>query len=68
MVGSLELITMAYLLPEKNDTDWDLWRKAAWNWYNQALEEGATGLTPPRYGDNVYDLMKKCVYYTAFLS
>lgn len=53
--------------PAINDTKQVLWYKIAQNFYELALGAGATGLTPPRFDEDVFSLQKKCVYYSALL-
>lgn len=53
------------LYPSSNDRDYDLLKKAAWNLYEYALANGATGLNSPSWNDRWFDLWKKCVYYSA---
>lgn len=59
---------MAGIYPSSNDREFDLLRKTAQNMYNFALSAGATGLTPPAWLDNRFDLLKKIAYYTASIS
>lgn len=47
------------------DTDITLWKKVAINWYDYAINEGVTGLTPPNWNEDKWSLLKKAVYYTA---
>lgn len=51
--------------PAINDTELDLWKKVAANWYDYAIGLGATGLTPVNWNDNQETVLKKIVYYTA---
>jgi hypothetical protein len=50
------------------DNEVSLWRKIASAWYDIAIDEGVTGLTPPSVNDNKTTLMKKVAYYTAQLA
>jgi hypothetical protein len=59
---------MARLEPSINDREPDLWFKAAWNMYEWGIENGVTGLTPPRIGEPVFSLQKKLVYYSAAIA
>jgi hypothetical protein len=51
-----------------HDNGPSLWLKIASNFYDLAVGEGITGLTPPNTYDSTYDLMKKVAYYTARLA
>ncbi len=56
---------MLGLFPVSNDREWNLWFKIASNYYNYALNLGATGLNPPNLNDNKFILMKKTAYFSA---
>lgn len=56
------------LYPAINDSDADLLKKTAWNWYTIALDRGASSLTPPSLNDNRETLLKKICYYTASIA
>lgn len=68
-MGFLEpFSTMARLYPSINDTSKNvLWFKVANNFYDWAVANGITGLTPPGFGEPYPSLQKKVVYYTAIL-
>ena len=51
--------------PSLNDTELNLLFKQAQNWYDYAVNFGASGLTPPNWNDNNFSLLKKIAYYTA---
>lgn len=53
--------------PSKNDRDYDLWKKIAWNYYDIAVSNGHN-VEPPSINDREFDLMKKSVEYTALIS
>lgn len=52
-------------MPSVNDNDVSLWRQIAAKWYDLAVLEGISGLTPPSVNDNKVTLLKKVAYYTA---
>lgn len=54
--------------PSINDREFNLWFKIAQNWYEHALGQGASGLTPPNINDPKLILLKKITYYTATLA
>lgn len=47
------------------DTDIELWKKAAINWYDFAVNFGVAGLDPINWQDNKDTILKKFAYYTA---
>lgn len=51
--------------PSNVDTDVELWKKAAINWYDFAVDFGVTGLNPVNWQDNKVDLLRKLAYYSA---
>ncbi len=54
--------------PTDKDNRFTLWLKIASNYYDRAISQGLTGLTPPSFNDDIFDLQKKVTYYTAALS
>jgi hypothetical protein len=53
--------------PSKNDRDYDLWKKIAWNYYYIAVNNGHS-VESPKINDGVFSLLKKIVNYTALIS
>jgi hypothetical protein len=51
--------------PSINDREFNLWFKTAQNWYDYGVASGLSGLTPPNWNDDIFNLQKKIAYYTA---
>ncbi len=59
---------MARLEASINDSAQQLWFKIAWNFYDWAIDNSISGLTPPRINEPVFSLQKKLVYYSAAIA
>lgn len=56
---------MATLNPSPNDSEYNLLFKIVWNFYNCAIDLGATGINPPSINDTDDVLLKKWCYISA---
>ena len=65
---SIAFNTMAGILPTSTDTDYTLWKKVAWNLYDNATTNGITGLKAPNWNDPEDILLKKIAYYSAAIA
>lgn len=56
---------MSALNPYRNDTEYNLLFKIAWNLYSYAINFGVTGINPPSMNDTDDVLLKKAAYISA---